>query len=176
MYILKKAIQPMILPPGFFILLLLIGGGWMVYRKRFACAVALLSITAIMYVLALPPIADRFIQGLERFHAIPENPRGDVIVMMGGAVYGAVPDMTGRGAPTPGSCERILTTARLYRKLKLPIILTGGRVLDHHPLMGPIYKRMLVDLGIPEDDIYLESRSRDTFENAIFTSQLCRVS
>jgi len=146
----------------------------MIYKKRQACGVGILAMAAFMWCLGVTPLADRLLIGLENVYPLPINPQGDVIVMLGGSVYGGATDMTGEGAPTPGSCERILTTARLYRKMKLPVILTGGRVLVHQPLMGTIYKRMLVDLGIPENDILLEMRSRDTIENARYTVALCQ--
>jgi len=173
-FILKKIIQPLILPPGCLIVIVLIGAAWMLRRKRRACGLGFLSLAVLMWCLGLQPVADQLFHGLEQHYRVPQSPQGDVIVMLGGAVYGRAADMTGQGAPTPESCERILTTARLYRRMAMPIILSGGRVLDHHPLMGPIYKRMLVDLGVPAEMITLESRSRDTLENARFTAELCR--
>ncbi len=174
MFILKKIVQPLVLPPGCIVMLLLLWGIWMIYKKRQACGVGFLAVAALMWCLGLSPLADRLLHGLEKVHPLPSDPQGDVIVMLGGAVHGGASDMTGQGAPNPESCERILTTARLYRKMRLPVILTGGRVLAHQPSMGTIYKRMLVDLGIPENDIILETRSRDTIENARYTVELCQ--
>ena len=174
MFMLKKIVQPLILPPGNLILLVLIGAVWMFVRKRTLNGFLLSGLAILMWCLSIPPTADLLLQGLEQRHRLPGKLQGDVIVMLGGAVFGGAADVTGEGAPTPESCERILTAARLYRQTKLPVILSGGRVLDHHPLMGKIYKRMLVDLGIPEAAIILENRSRDTMENAHYTAALCR--
>ena len=40
-------------------------------------------------------------------------------------------------------------------------------------LKGHIVKRFLVDLGVPSEEIIIEDKSRDTFENAKFTQEIC---
>ena len=51
------------------------------------------------------------------------------------------------------------------KKLNVPIILSGQRAL--------IAKRFLINLGISATEIMIENKSRDTFENAKFTRDIC---
>jgi uncharacterized SAM-binding protein YcdF (DUF218 family) len=92
---------------------------------------------------------------------------------MGGAIQEGSPDMTGTGVPAEGSWNRLVTAARLQKRLNTPIILSGGRVYEDNEAMGPVVKRMLVDLGVPERQILLEGDSRDTIENALFSKAMC---
>ncbi len=97
-----------------------------------------------------------------------------MIIVLGSALYAGAPDIDGIGAPTAEACERLLAAARLHRRTGLPIILSGGRVLPHQELMGPVYRRFLEGIGVPPHQIMLEDRSRDTFENARYSWALCR--
>jgi uncharacterized SAM-binding protein YcdF (DUF218 family) len=96
---------------------------------------------------------------------------GIALVLWGTAVS---PVADGLLRPSERRYDRPLPTARLYRRTGLPIILSGGRVHAHQTLMGPISRRFLVALGVPPDRILLESRSRNTFENARASWELCR--
>jgi uncharacterized SAM-binding protein YcdF (DUF218 family) len=61
----------------------------------------------------------------------------------------------------------------LYRRLNIPILVSGGSVYDGNTAVAPIAARFLVDLGIPPDMVLIESESRDTYENALFSKRLC---
>ncbi len=175
MFIFKKLVTPFVLPPGLFILVLLAGGIWQVMRRKWRPAFLLITLGMIMWFAAIPPTAHLMTRYLETQYPLPTNPQGDVIVMLGGAIYEGAPDLSGLGAPSASASERLLTTARLYRRTGLPIILSGGKVWEERKaLMGPVYMRFLMDLGVPADRIFLENRSRDTFENALYTAELCR--
>lgn len=174
MFMFQKIVKPFFWPPGLFILLLLVTGLWLLWRRRNGPALASFLLAAVMWMAAMPPVADFFLRALETRHDLPEAYNGDVIIMLGSAVYAGAPDMDGTGAPSAEACERLLATARLYRRTGLPIILSGGRVHAHQDLMGPAYRRFLLALGIPRDRIFLENQSRNTFENARYSRDLCR--
>lgn len=70
--------------------------------------------------------------------------------------------------------ERIITVAKLYNKNPKPIYITGGKVLEKAVSESSVYKKELIDLGIPEKDIILEEDSRNTKENAIYTKKLMK--
>ena len=56
---------------------------------------------------------------------------------------------------------RIVTAVRLYQRLGLPIIVTGGRVFDDGAVAeAPVVKRFLMDLGVPANIIIEENRAR----------------
>jgi uncharacterized SAM-binding protein YcdF (DUF218 family) len=174
MFALSKLVKPFLWPPGIFVLVFVGVGIGYAARRRAGPAVTCLGIALVLWGTAVSPVADGLLRPLERQYDRPLPTEGDVIVMLGGAVHAGARDMDGTGAPSAEACERLLATARLYRRTGLPIILSGGRVHAHQTLMGPIYRRFLVTLGVPPDRILLESRSRNTFENARASWELCR--
>lgn len=68
--------------------------------------------------------------------------------------------------------ERITEALALARKLPLSqVVFTGGSsaLLDGAPREAEAARAMLVSLGLSSDRLTLEDRSRDTWENAVFT-------
>jgi uncharacterized SAM-binding protein YcdF (DUF218 family) len=70
---------------------------------------------------------------------------------------------------------RVVTAARLHRRLGLPIIVTGGRPSDNSGVTeASVVRRFLEDLGVPGEMIIEENRARDTMENARYSMMICR--
>ncbi len=175
MFTLKKIIVPFILPPGIFILAIMIVSFLMIYRKRWKLGLVNLTVGLMLWALSTVPVANFLIQGLESDFPIPATPSGDVIILLGGGIINRVPDLTGTAAPSPLMMGRIVAAVRLYQRLGLPIIVTGGRVSDDGAVAeAPVIKRFLVDLGVPEEVITEEDRARDTAQNARLTAAICR--
>jgi uncharacterized SAM-binding protein YcdF (DUF218 family) len=175
MFVLKKMITPFILPPGIFILAIMFISLVMIYRKRWKLGLANLIVGMMLWALSTVPIANFLIHGLESDYPIPSNPSGDVIILLGGGMIQGVPDLTGTAAPSPSMMSRIVTAARLFQQLGLPLIVTGGRVNDDaDTAVATVAKRFLVDLGVPEKLITVEDRARDTAQNARLTASICR--
>jgi uncharacterized SAM-binding protein YcdF (DUF218 family) len=95
--------------------------------------------------------------------------RFDAIVVLGGGA-------AGKGTLRPSdqlsglSLERTICGANLFAQGLAPrLLLTGGEATIFGP--GPIeaveMKRLALRLGVPEDAIVVEDRSRTTYENAI---------
>ncbi len=175
LYLVKKIITPFLLLPGLFVLFFIAGGLRSLLRGRPGRALVQLLIAAALWIPATPPVAGKLLRTLESGLTIPTDPKGDVIIMMGGAVYDGSPDLSGIGIPSEGTWDRIVTVARLQRRLGVPVILSGGQVHPERAPMGPIYRRLLTDLGVPQDLILLEDQSRDTLENAQFSKALCQA-
>jgi len=69
---------------------------------------------------------------------------------------------------------RIVAAVRLYQRLRLPIIVTGGRGNDNpDAAVAEIARRFLMDLGVPDRQILVEDRARDTSQNARLTAAVC---
>lgn len=66
--------------------------------------------------------------------------------------------------------RRLLTGVQIYQKTKMPILVTGGSLTGLRP-EAMIMKDYLVSLGVPEEKITVEDRSRNTYENAFFTRE-----
>ncbi|MFA5355006.1 MAG: YdcF family protein, partial [Thermodesulfovibrionales bacterium] len=63
--------------------------------------------------------------------------------------------------------------ARLHKKLHIPVIISSGQVFADIPSEAPVIRRILMDLDVPADKIILEVRSRDTWENALYSKEIC---
>ena len=177
MFLLKKSVSAFILPPGIFVAAIMLVAGLMIVRRRWTLGVVNLTLALTLWALSTFPVANFLIQGLEMDFSIPADPSGDVIVLLGGGVIDRVPDLTGTATLSPLMMGRVVTAARLYQRLKLPIIVTGGRGFHADAVSeAAVVKRFLVDLGVPANRIIEEDRARDTAENAGFTALVCRQS
>jgi uncharacterized SAM-binding protein YcdF (DUF218 family) len=56
------------------------------------------------------------------------------------------------------------------------IVVTGGRVdlRKKGPVMAVVMRDLLLQLGVQPEDVIVESRSRSTYENAVFASEYLR--
>lgn len=177
MFMLKKSISAFILPPGIFVAAIVLVACLMIYRKRWTLALLNLTLGLALWALSTFPVANFLIQELEAEFHIQANPSGDVIILLGGGVIDRVPDLTGTAAPSPLMMGRVVTAARLYQRLELPIIVTGGRGFHAGAIAeAAVVKRFLVDLGVPAESIIEEDQARDTAQNAGFTAIICRQS
>ena len=62
---------------------------------------------------------------------------------------------------------------RLHRKLKYPLVLSGGLVFEENGREADIGARLFKASGVEDKYLLLDNISRNTVENARFTSQLC---
>ncbi len=173
MFEIKKILAPFLSPPGIFIVLLIISGLWSLGKKYWKIGSINILIALLMWSLSTIPVSDMLMRGLESDLKIPDNPHGDVIILLGGGVYANVPDLSGIGSPSDEMAGRIITAVRLQKRLNIPVIVSGGAVFKGQKAEAPIIKRFLIDLGVPEGKIILEDKSRDTFENANDTKKIC---
>ena len=164
-----------ILPPGiFFVLFFIIS--YYVYKKLREKKLALLlfSVTFVFYMLSTNLVAGFLMGSLEESVKPPENIEGDVIIMLGGGAFGDVYDINGEGSLTAAPSARLLTALRLYHKLKVPILLSGGQVYEDSGAEAKIAKKLLISLGVPEKDIIVEDKSVNTTQNARFSAEILR--
>jgi len=174
MFILKKILTPFLMPPGIFIVLLMGAAGRFFYKRRWKAGFFNLLTGILMWLISISPVSDMMFRGLESNFKIPENPRGDVIILLGGGVYDGAPDLSGTGAPSEEMSGRIITAVRLQKRLDIPIIVSGGIVFKGKKGEADIVKRFLIDLGVPSSKIIAEEKSRDTIENAKYTMEICQ--
>lgn len=173
MFIIKKFITPFLLPPGLFITLLFLAGLYFLLRKDLRAWLVNWSVGVMIWVFSLVPVSDALLRGLESGFPIQENSRGDVIILLGGGAYDSIPDISGTGGPAEETLVRIVAAVRLQKKLGLPVIISGGAAFEGIA-EAPIVKRFLVDLGVPEKKIIIEDKSRDTRENAVYSTKICQ--
>jgi uncharacterized SAM-binding protein YcdF (DUF218 family) len=163
-----------ILPPGVFIVILFGLGAVLLLKRYRKISVTAFSIGLLMWFFSITPTSDLLLSNLESGFHQDAGLSGDVIILLGGAIFDNVPDLTGSGFPDGDMLGRIVTSVRLQKRLNIPVIVSFGRVFEDREPGAPVIKRFLVDLGVPEDQIILENESRDTYENAKFSMEICR--
>jgi uncharacterized SAM-binding protein YcdF (DUF218 family) len=174
MFFLKKLITPFLLPPGIFVVGLLLSALWFLMKKNWKAGFVNMGIGCLMWAISVSPVSDRMLRGLESEQAVPQNVTGDVIILLGGGVYSRAPDLTGLGIPSDHAMGRLVTAARLHKRLGIPVIVCGGQVFENTSAEAPILRRFLIDLGVPTSDILMDQNSKDTFENAKYSQQLVK--
>jgi uncharacterized SAM-binding protein YcdF (DUF218 family) len=178
MFFLEKIIIQCISPLGLSLLVVPVGLVLILLRKRTRIGWCLVALPLIwLCVWSLPAVSIWLRQGLERQtpqRAASDYPTADAIVVLGGSIEG------GRAGWRDGphllaGADRVWFAAQLYRAGRAPaIIFSGGNSewsRTDEPESGAM-QAFAIDLGVPDSSIMLESRSRNTRENAIYTKQL----
>ncbi|MGE9842213.1 YdcF family protein [Selenomonas bovis] len=165
-----------LLPPGIFIVALF-ALAWYAWKRRGERRIAalLFALTFVFYLLCTSVVAERTLGWLEQAYLPPAEPAGDVIIMLGGGAMPDSPDVDGVGALCSSPANRLLTAVRLQRKLGVPILLSGGQVYEDTGAEAKIARRILIDLGVPESKILVETRSINTTQNARYSAEILRA-
>lgn len=134
----------------------------------------LAALVFVFYLFCTSFVSERIMGALESAYTPPENPTGDVIIMLGGGALPDTPDVGGSGTLCSSPANRLLTAVRLQRQLNVPILLSGGQVYSDSGPEAVIASRILRELGVPEDKIIVEGKSINTTQNAKFSAEIMR--
>jgi len=175
LYLASKAFGFLITPSNLVATICLIGVVLSLTRWRRAGVRIGVAGILLLLVCGYSPLGNVLLLTLsERFPAWHENGRApDGIIVLGGAIN---PDLTAvRGAAEMNSsAERMTAAAELARRFpEAKIVLSGGNANPFHPLSteAEVGRQLLESLGVAADRIVMEGRSRNTYENAIFTRE-----
>jgi uncharacterized SAM-binding protein YcdF (DUF218 family) len=164
--------------PANLLLLILMFGLWRMMRSRRRRGMALVGFAAWSFLaVAVLPIGQWMILPLEdRFPSIPPPEKVDGIIELGGSLE---PDITlARGQPAlDEAAERVTATLTLARRYpQARIVLSGGNadILPGAPSEAVATRDLLTAMGLPADRILVESHSRTTYENALYSKELAR--
>jgi uncharacterized SAM-binding protein YcdF (DUF218 family) len=174
MFAAKKIIAAGLLPPGIFILLLCWLGWRLIRKKRRGTGLVLWLLALLIWGISIGPTASGLFRSLERGQTVPQPLRGDVIVLLGGGLFDGAPDFSGPGSLPGDMMARLVTAVRVQRQLGVPIIVSGGVVYAGRSAEAPVIRRLLVDLGVPAEQVIMEDKSRDTEDNARFSKEILR--
>lgn len=179
--LLTNILKSLVLPPGSTLLIMLIGVTMLGIRPLLA-KVLLWSGLLISYLLSTPCIEGVMIRHLQLYPAIEparveeqvEQSRAGAIVVLSSNRY---KNATEYGHDTVGDAtlERIRYGAYLYHITGLPVVVSGGHVLDTtgDSLAKVMAESLQHDFGVK--DVWLEERSHTTAENALFTAELLKT-
>jgi uncharacterized SAM-binding protein YcdF (DUF218 family) len=158
----------------------LIVGGILLLAKRRRAGIVV-SIVSLLFPLSLSiPAVGYYVSGaLESRYpvtSVDETPTADAIVVLGGALR--LPAAMRQHAFDIGPAgDRVWHAAMLYRAARAPKIYVsagGARNEGCSYTEADAISQMLVGLGVPETAIVLERASRNTTENASFTTALLK--
>jgi uncharacterized SAM-binding protein YcdF (DUF218 family) len=163
---LKAVARAFILPPGCSLILILAGMLLVWRRTRLGWWVFLLGFGT-LWLMCTPFVSDRLLQLAERYPAFdpskPTNAQAIVVIGGGGERVWAA-EYKGPVAEQV-LLERLALAAYLARTLSLPVLTSGAP--DEALAMAATLKR---NLGISPR--WIESNSRDTFENARLSARI----
>jgi uncharacterized SAM-binding protein YcdF (DUF218 family) len=164
-----------LIPPNLFILLAIVGviAAWC--RKPFWLTVATISIGC-LYVAAMPVTAGLLIRSAEAIGTaeptLPaDTPPGAIVVLSADARRSGIPGVPDTVGPL--TLERLAEAAKQQRRLDLPVLVSGGALDPADAPLATLMSRVLQeDFRIPVR--WREERSRNTFENALFSADILR--
>ncbi|MDE3072953.1 MAG: YdcF family protein [Pseudomonadota bacterium] len=159
------------------LLLLALLAGWR-GRRWLARGLAVLALSWLLAA-GCGPLPQWLLAGLQGPYAVrpaigwaPRN----VIVLLGAGTT-----LVGRGAVEPSffANGRIVRTVALYRDCKAAgracrVLVSGGDARHHGAAEATVYAKLLRRLGVPAQDLQLETRSMNTWQNAWFSRPLLR--
>lgn len=181
-FLLLKLLSSALLPPASMVVGLLAGAAFFAFGARRAAL--LVSGLAVLETAALsvPPVADALIEPLERqaraAAQLAPSCCFTAIVVLGGAVLPATPPFT-MSFELNDAADRIWYAAELFRRGVAPeIIASGGDARTNRPPGGnteaDAMRQVLLTLGVPDEAIVREGRSRNTRENFAYIRPLVR--
>jgi len=183
----KTYLSPWLLPPVSLFLLtalgLVLAARWPRIGRTLAIAGVLIGVAV-----SMPPFADRLMAAVEAPYASLDRPplrlpearwaawrshpeqAPQAIVVLAGGIAGDGADSSERNRVTSGSLERVLHAHRLARFTGLPVMISGG-VTAYGGAPEAHLLRDLLEGELGTRVSWLETKSRDTRENAIFTRE-----
>ncbi len=172
---LSKFLPILIFPLGLIGLLILFA---IIFRKRKRVLLALLIVAlSLLWLGGNRWIALSLVRSLEWRYQPPETlPQVDVIVVLGGGTEPA--EEPRQGVELNGAGDRLLAAYRLYKDGVAPILLlSGGDIafMDSSAASpAEDMQQVLMELGVPQDSIWLDATSQNTYENAVNCAAILR--
>ena len=172
-----KYMGALVTPPGIIIVVALFGLLLQIRWRWIGYAITAVAIFALLP-LSSPIAGHHLISSLEK-----QNPalspkltgkelhdRAEAIVVLGGGRYDAPPESLG-DIVSNMTLERLRYGAVLQRASKLPLLVTGGSVFGEPAAEAELMAKTLKDdFGV--EARWVEKKSRNTFENAEYTSAI----
>lgn len=130
----------------------------------------------LLYLASSFPVCQALISSLEEDFpptAIENTTKADVIVVLGGMIntLSAYPERV----ELLSSGDRLTDSILLYKAGRAEqILFTGGSgiLFEQEIKEAGFAKKFLISFGVPENKILIESESRNTFENALYTKKI----
>ncbi len=161
MFFLSKLFNIFFLPPGLFIILIIISILFIIKNKIKTGIITLIITTLIFYLLSILPIKNLLLIPLEFQKRLEENTNTefDTIVILSGGTSVITPDRNMKNSLSYESFQRTYMGFILWKIKKVPIIVSGGKSFGSIEADAITMENVLIELGIPKDQIIKEIRS-----------------
>lgn len=172
-FLLKKFLAALAVPPAGTLLLALAGLALLRWRRRAGWALALAGVAATLALML--PVTAGWLTGLTLEDVAPPDAaamrEAQAIVILAGGKREAVE--YGGWTVNDLSLARLRYGVRLARDTGLPVLLSGGVVRRGPPEAALMRDAMQQDFGMAPR--WVETRSRDTHENALYSAELLKA-
>jgi len=177
--LLRKITMQLLFPPGgIIIFLLLICLLIISNRKKIATFLVVLLIFFLCLLsswlgeyIVLRPLEDDYNSFNSRYYNNIELSSPIIVVLGGGVIENNLSGQDGKTDIGEVTLARLYGAYNIFREIECPILVSGGAVPGHSGDIpaAQIMQEVLVNLGVPEHEIYQEGESRTTLENASYT-------
>lgn len=173
-HIIKRTLEAFLMPPGLNILLIVLG--LMLMRRFYRSGKALVIVGFIsLILLSLPVVKLGLFTLLETYPALSKaqlaRPSAQAIVILGGGMKPRVAEYDHQDSINGYALARVRYGAYLYQHTHLPILVSGGRVLNKFTPEAELMQKTLVEeFHVPTR--WVENKSKNTMENAIFSQAM----
>ena len=172
---LSKVLTHLAYPGGLIAILTLLALLYLLFGKRTRSYLSLLCACILFLAASNPVLSTLLVRQLEnQYPQMPmsEIPKADAIVVLGGSLRPPSPPR--RFSQLSSNSDRFWYAVKLFKANKAPkILLTGGNVFSNKEIQSEAFyiKKILLELGIPNDAILIEEDSKTTAENAVNSQQ-----
>jgi len=173
MFVVKRLLECLLLPPVAPLILILVGLCWSRWQPTRGRRLAWCGVALTLF-FTTPFTVNLLLLPLERSAAplqAEQAREAQAIVILGG---GGKPYAAEYGGPTPTrtTLERLRYGAKLARETGLPILVSGGVAGVNYPEAWMMAESLKQDFGIPP--LWLEDRSENTEQNARYTAAMLK--
>ena len=160
-----------VFPVGLACLLLILALLW-ARARRLAILLALI----VLWLGSSRYVAYSLVRSLEgRYPALGGAPAADAIVVLGGGTRSSDPPRPMTEVNEAG--DRLIYAAMLYRDGAAEVVLVTGGSIDWLQPEGVApeatdMSALMQLLGVPDEALWLEARSRNTYENALYSREM----
>lgn len=173
-FILSKTVGILVIPPGIFLVLIFISILALIKNKK-KLALSTLTFTLLsFYAMSTEPVKNLILSPLENRYPYPKNPQCDAIVVLGGDLVKRSPVENFHAAVGLSTAKRLYTAYKLWKKIRKPIIVSGGSVYGDSEPESSAMKRFLVEIGVPPNSVIEEGKSRNTVENVLYSREILK--
>ena len=180
MFLLSKLVG-LAAEPVFWVVLVLLIAVVLLPRRPQAARRWVLTALTILLLGGWAPLPDALLRHLERQYPdpppVPAQSYVGVIVLGGATESGYVNEGT-EEPQVNGGAERMTTVLPLLRQAPdLQVVFSGGegQYFGSGPSEAERARRFFVQLGLDPQRVRMESQSRNTYENAVFTARLSGI-